>query len=166
MYQGKKKHSGQKGFTMIELILVITVLGILAVMALPSFYDVSSSAKSSARDGVIGAVKGGINMLRANNMTSGTSPYAPATLDVAVLGPCSTTNRCFEGPNVGGGVVVLQDPVTSANWCAAGAGVYRWAPTSFAAGACAATAGTTTTCTYTPGATNAPGEGAFNCVAD
>ncbi len=148
-----KKHSrNQKGFTMIELILVITVLGILAVMALPSFYDVSSSAKTSARDGVIGAVKGGINMYRADALTNGTTPVVPATLDAAVLGPCSIANPCFSG--------VLQDAITSSNWCAAGAGVHRWGPTAFAAGACAAAAGTTTTCTYNAAT------GAEACVAD
>lgn len=153
MNQGKcKKHSRrQKGFTMIELILVITVLGILAVMALPSFYDVSSSAKTSARDGVIGAVKGGINMFRADALTNGTTPVVPAALDAAVLGPCAIANTCFSG--------VLQDSITASNWCAAGAGVYRWGPTAFAAGTCAAAAGTTTTCTYGAG-------GAFSCVAD
>jgi len=138
---------------MIELILVITVLGILAVMALPSFYDVSSSAKTSARDGVIGAVKGGINMYRANALTNGTVPVVPATLDAAAVGPCAVANSCFAN--------VLQDAITSANWCATGAGgIYRWSPNSFAAGACAATAGTTTTCTY------AAGTGAMSCVAD
>jgi len=149
-----KKHSRrQKGFTMIELILVITVLGILAVMALPSFYDVSSSAKTSARDGVIGAVKGGVNMYRANALTNGTSPVVPATLDAAALGPCTAANPCYTN--------VLQDSITSSNWCAVAGGlVHRWGPNAFAAGACAATAGTTTTCTY------APATGAMSCVAD
>ena len=153
MKQGKniKNSRRQKGFTMIELILVITVLGILAVMALPSFYDVSSSAKTSARDGVIGAVKGGINMYRANALTNGTTPVVPATLDAASAGPCSTTNTCFSS--------VLQDAITSANWCAAGSGVYRWSPNTIASG-CAATAGTTTTCTYTAAT------GALACAAD
>ncbi len=154
MNKGKNKHSkSQKGFTMIELILVITVLGILAVMALPSFYDVSSSAKTSARDGVIGAVKGGINMYRANALTAGTTPVVPATLDATAIGPCATATPCFGN--------VLQDSITSSNWCTTGTGlVYRWAPTAFAAGACAAAAGTTTTCTYNAAT------GAHSCVAD
>jgi len=108
---------------MIELILVITVLGILAIMALPSFYDISSSAKTSARDGVIGAVKGGINMYRANALTAGTSPTVPTDLDALSSYPstCSATNTCF--------VNVLQDAVTIGNWVKSAALTYTWAPT-------------------------------------
>lgn len=150
----KKNSKRQKGFTMIELILVITVLGILAVMALPSFYDVSSSAKVSARDGIIGAVKGGVNMFRADALTRGVTPVVPAILDAAVTsGPCAIANTCFSG--------VLQDAITAANWCTTGVGaIYRWQPTNFAAATCAAVAGTTTTCTYTAAT------GALACVAD
>jgi len=118
-----KKRNPEQGFTMIELILVITVLGILAVMALPNFYDVSASAKTSARDGVIGAVKGGINMFRSNALVNGTTPLVPADLDALATYPstCSSTNVCFSN--------VLQDPVTDGRWVKSAALTYTWAPT-------------------------------------
>ncbi len=47
----------QKGFTLIELIIVIVILGILAVTAAPRFLDLSSDARKSAMQGVLGAVK-------------------------------------------------------------------------------------------------------------
>lgn len=48
----------QSGFTLIELVAVIVLLGILAVSAFPTFIDIQVEARESVIDGIEGAMKG------------------------------------------------------------------------------------------------------------
>jgi MSHA pilin protein MshA len=68
----------QKGFTIIELVVVIVILGILAAVAFPKFQDLSGSAKTAAVAGAVAAFKSAAVITVGKN--TGTVPTAASVI--------------------------------------------------------------------------------------
>jgi prepilin-type N-terminal cleavage/methylation domain-containing protein len=75
------------GFTLIELVLVIAVLGILAVTAMPTMFDISlTNARTNAMNATAGAVRTGLSLYAANQVAQGLAASYPNPLDAAADG--------------------------------------------------------------------------------
>jgi len=89
--------NNQRGFTLIELVVVIVILGILAVTAVPKFIDLSDDADEAAFVSIAAAFKGGVYqvhmawLIRGNNRAVQdfieiSDPVAGGDLSVNVAG--------------------------------------------------------------------------------
>lgn len=71
--------SNQRGFTLVELVIIIVILGILAAVAIPKYQSLSTEAKESAARAALGGLRSGITIYYANSaVKTGTATWPDA----------------------------------------------------------------------------------------
>jgi MSHA pilin protein MshA len=85
------KASHERGFTLIELVVVITILGILAAFAVPRFIALDTQARVATVNGLAGSVKSAASLARGLAMASSTG----ASGTVSMEGQTITLNNYY-----------------------------------------------------------------------
>lgn len=92
------------GFTLIELVVVIVILGILAATAAPKFMDLQKDARISALNGLMGALKSANSMVYSKAILAGQD-----TIDPGII--CSNSEPCSKDKDKDGVYVYTDNAV-------------------------------------------------------
>ena len=108
-----------RGFTLVEILIVVIILGILAAIVIPQFTSASSDARNNSVASTLQTMRGQIELFKIQH---GDTPPAATALATVLTGKTNTTDTTQVAANGAFGPYVQQFPINPLNgWSTAAA---------------------------------------------